>query len=247
MPPPQQRQRSGGDQERRGHSQTHGLRLHPRRPRRAYPAVLHRHLQSLSELSSSVRASRHRHRRERPLPLRLPPLSDATGNPARLAPARTVSAPRIDPRRLATHCRNPQRHRSRAVHAAGQAQTLRAVAAAGQRAVEMTDEENPRNPKPGISLVLGKRKRRASHIPTAPKAATLFPESNPERSFPPPLSYLLLQAHPWIGKDSRPWTLRCPWLFASFANFRLAFVRHFGRGVLPVYHRSLCGACPVGY
>ena len=39
-PPAQQRQRTGRNQEWRGDPQTHGLRLHRRRPRRSHPAVL---------------------------------------------------------------------------------------------------------------------------------------------------------------------------------------------------------------
>jgi len=47
----------------------------------------------------------------------------------------------------------------------------------------MTEEENPRNPKAGILLLLGKRKKRASHISTAPAAAIFFQNLIPERSF----------------------------------------------------------------
>jgi hypothetical protein len=59
----------------------------------------------------------------------------------------------------------------------------------------MTEEENPRNPKPGIFLLLGKRKRRASHIPTAPAAATLFQNLIPKGAFlrhSPNLSFRLI-------------------------------------------------------
>ena len=54
----------------------------------------------------------------------------------------------------------------------------------------MTEEENPRKARAGISLFLGKRKERAFHIPTAPAAATLSQPNYKERSFPPPLSRL---------------------------------------------------------
>ena len=104
-------------------------------------------------------------RRQRPPPLPLPPLSDAAGDPAGPAQPGAVPAPGTHPRRLATHRRNPQRHRSRRAHAAGQTQTLRAVAVASGSAVEMTEEKNPQNPRAGIFLFLGKRKkqRRAFH------------------------------------------------------------------------------------
>jgi hypothetical protein len=62
-----------------------------------------------------------------------------------LVPTRTIPAPGTHSRRLTTHRRSPQRHRSRPAHAAGQAQTLRRVAAPGERAVEMTEPENPQN------------------------------------------------------------------------------------------------------
>jgi hypothetical protein len=67
----------------------------------------------------------------------------------------------------------------------------------------MTEEKNLPNPRAGIFLFLGKRKRRAFHIPTAPATAVrLIQKSKPERSFPPPPVQALPQAHSSIGKDS---------------------------------------------
>jgi hypothetical protein len=60
-----------------------------------------------------------------------------------LPQTRTIPAPGTHPRRLATHRRSPQRHRSRPAYAAGQAQTVRAVATAGGKAVAATLSQNP--------------------------------------------------------------------------------------------------------
>jgi hypothetical protein len=47
----------------------------------------------------------------------------------------------------------------------------------------MPEEENPQKPRTGISLFLGKRKERVSHISTAATAAVYFhPKNKPERS-----------------------------------------------------------------
>jgi len=166
-PPAQQRQRTGRNQEWRRHPQTHGLRLYPVRARRAPAAVLHRLLQSLSQLPSSVRPSRRHFRRERPPPLPVPPLSDSAGNPVDLAQPGPVPAPRTYPRRLTTHRGNPQRHRSRTAHAAGQTPALRALAAVGERAVEMTEPENPQkqNRRFSGSLESAKNKGALSTFP----------------------------------------------------------------------------------
>src|SRR5664280_2574209 len=180
----------GGDQEWRGDPQTHGLRLPRRRTRRTHPTLLQRALQPLSELPSSLRASRGRSRRERPQTLLLPALSDASGDAAGPASARTVLAPWAHRRRLTTHRRGGQRYRSRPAYAAGQTQTLRAVAACGlrkkmklaaARAVEMTVAAKPCGFRPH----LGNR----CAIPTFPPPRRLldcFLNSTPERSFPQP-------------------------------------------------------------
>src|SRR5664280_2592056 len=86
------RDRAGGNQEWSGDPQTHGLRLPRRRPRRTHPTLLQRALQPLSELPSSLCASRDRSRRERPQTMLLPALSDAAGDAAGPVPARTVLA-----------------------------------------------------------------------------------------------------------------------------------------------------------
>src|SRR5208337_4420991 len=130
--------------------------------------------------------TRPRYRRERPHPLPLPPLPNPAGNAARLAPPRAVPAPRTYRRRLTTHRRNPQRHRSRAAYATSEMQIVRGPAAPGERAVEMTEEQNPHTAKAGIFLFLGKRQpqRRAFHIPTAPAAtATLSQNPTPKGAF----------------------------------------------------------------
>src|ERR1039457_6465527 len=139
-----------------------------------------------SQLPSPLRPTRPHPRRERPHALRLPPLPDAAGNAAGLAQPGAVPAPRTHGCRLTTHRRNPQRHRSRAAHAARQTPTLRPLAARDGRAVEMTEEKNPRKTKTGIFLFLGKRihQRRAFHIPTAPAAAaTLGQNPTPKGAF----------------------------------------------------------------
>src|SRR5664280_1849354 len=155
------RDRAGGNQEWSGDPQTHGLRLPRRRPRRTHPTLLQRALQPLSELPSSLCASRGRSRRERPQTLLLPALSDAAGDAAGPASARAVPAPWTHRRRLTTHRRSGQRYRSRPAYAAGQAQTLRAVAACGlwekmklaaERAVEMTVVRNPAGFAPTLEI-----------------------------------------------------------------------------------------------
>src|SRR5664280_2909380 len=180
----------GGDQEWRGDPQTHGLRLPRRRPRRTHPTLLQRALQPLSELPSSLRASRGRSRRERPQTLLLPALSNAAGDAAGPGPARTVLAPWTHHRRLTTHRRGPQRYRSRPAYAAGQTQTLRPVAACGLRkkmklaavrAVEMTVGAKPC----GFRTHLGNRYA-ISPFPPPRRLLDCFLNSNPERSFPQP-------------------------------------------------------------
>jgi len=130
-------------------------------------AVLHCLLQSLSQLPSSVRPSRRHLRRERPPALPLPPLSDAPGNPVGLAQPGAVLAPRTHPRRLTTHCRYPQRHRSRRAHAASQTPALRALAPTCGRAVEMTEDKNPQPQQRGFfsSLESAKNKNALSTFP----------------------------------------------------------------------------------
>jgi len=149
-PPAQQRQRTGRNQKWRRHPQTHGLRLYPGRARRAPAAVLHRLLQSLSQLPSSVCPSRHHLRRERPPLLPVSPLPDPAGDPVGPAQPGAVPASRTHPCRVTTHSGNPQRHRSRPAHATGETPTLRAVAAAGEGAVEMTEPENPQKQNRGF-------------------------------------------------------------------------------------------------
>src|ERR1039457_689688 len=120
----------------------------------------------------------------------LPALSNPAGDAAGPASARTVPAPWAHRRRLTTHRRRAQRYRSRPAHAAGQAQTLRAVAACGlrgkmklaaARAAEMTVAAKPC----GFRTHLGNR----CAIPTFPPPRRLLDcllNSNPERSFPQP-------------------------------------------------------------
>src|SRR5450756_2860658 len=99
--------------------------------------------------------------------LPVPPLSDSAGNPVDLAQPGPVPAPRTYPRRLTTHRGNPQRHRSRTAHAAGQTPALRALAAVGERAVEMTEPENPQkqNRRFSGSLESAKNKGALSTFP----------------------------------------------------------------------------------
>ena len=169
----------------------------------AHAAVLHRPLQSLSQLPSSLRPSRHQLPRERPSALLLAPLSDSAGNPVGLAQPGAVSAPRTHPRRLATHRGNPQRYRSRAAPAAGQTPTLHALAPGRGRAVEMTEEKNPPTPRAGIFPFLGKRptQRRAFHIPTAPATAVSLVQNLNLKGASPTALQPFPQAHPSIGKD----------------------------------------------
>src|SRR5208337_833927 len=145
----EQRQRLGRNQKWRCDPQAPGLRLDRRLARRAPAAVLPCPLQSLSQLPSSVCTSRSRNRRKGPPAEGLPPLPDAARDAARLAAAATIPAPGSHPLRLATHRRNPQRYRSRPAHAASQTQTVRAIARARGWAVEMTEENNPPNPRTG--------------------------------------------------------------------------------------------------
>ena len=106
----EQRQRLGRNQKWRRDPQAPGLWLDRRLARRASATVLQRPLQSLSQLPSSVRASRHRNRRKGPPAEDLPPLPDAAGDADGSAPAATIPAPGSHSRCLATHCRNSQRH-----------------------------------------------------------------------------------------------------------------------------------------
>ena len=112
-----------------------------------------------------------------------------------LSPPTPALRPGLTLRRAATYRCRPQRHRSRTAHAAGQTQTLRAVAPAcglrggiktrgrpggGKRAVEMTQGAKPC----GFRTLLGNR----CAIPTLPPPRRLLELSNTnqERSFPPP-------------------------------------------------------------
>ena len=83
----------------------------------------------------------------------------ALPNPAQYLP------PRTHPRRLTTHRGNPQRHRSRRAHAAGETPALRAAAATHGRAVEMTEDKNPQPQERGFfsSLESAKKKTRFPH------------------------------------------------------------------------------------
>src|ERR1700674_889044 len=141
--PALQRQWTSRKQKRRRDPQAHGLRLHPPRARPVPPELLRRLLQSLSELPSPVRPGRPRHRPEGPPAQPLPALSNPAGNSAGPAAGGAVAAPRTFPRRLRTHRRPAQRHRSRPAHAAGQAQTPRRLPTPRTRAVEMTEPGNP--------------------------------------------------------------------------------------------------------
>src|SRR5664280_1228248 len=244
------RDRAGGNQEWSGDPQTHGLRLPRRRPRRTHPTLLQRALQPLSELPSSLCASRGRSRRERPQTLLLPALSNPAGDAAGPAPARAVPARWAHRRRLTTHRRGGQRYRSRPAYAAGQAQTLRAVAACGLRgkmklaaakAVEMTVGAKPCGFRPH----LGNR----CAIPTFPPPRRLldcFLNSNPERSFPQPsaqASFRLIlrlekteKARAWsAGRSVFTWASgnllrgrRWPWRWRAHPARRWEF---FGRAV----------------
>jgi len=75
--------------------------------------------------------------------------------------------PGLTPRRLTTHRGNPQRHRSREAHAAGETPTLRAVARGRGRTVEMTEEKIPQPQKRGFfsSLESAKPKGALSTFP----------------------------------------------------------------------------------
>jgi transposase InsO family protein len=134
----------------------------PGRARRAPAAVLHRLLQSLSQLPSSVRPSRRHLRRERPPPLPLSPLSDPAGDPVGPAQPGAVPAPRTHPCRVATHRGNPQRHRSRPAHATGETPALRVLAATREGAVEMTEPENPQKQNQGFSASLESAKNKGA-------------------------------------------------------------------------------------
>jgi hypothetical protein len=119
------------------------------------------------QLPSSVRPSRRHLRRERPPPLPLSPLSDPAGDPVGPAQPGAVPAPRTHPCRVATHRGNPQRHRSRTAHAAGQTPALRALAATRGRAVEMTEDKDPQPQERGFfsSLESAKNKGALSTFP----------------------------------------------------------------------------------
>jgi hypothetical protein len=98
-------------------------------------------LQGAGMVAKGRKRGVHRQRRpRRPLPGMLLHIDGA---------AATISAPGSHPRRLATNRRNPPRHRCRPAHAASQTQTVRAIAVARGRAVEMTEENNPPTPRAG--------------------------------------------------------------------------------------------------
>jgi len=116
----------------------------------------------LSQLPSSVRPSRRHLRRERPPPLPVSPLSDPAGDPVGPTQPGAVPAPRTHPGRITTHRGKPQRHRSRPAHATGETPALRAVAAASEEAVEMTEPENPQKQNQGFSASLESAKNKGA-------------------------------------------------------------------------------------
>jgi len=203
-PPAQQRQWTGRNQEWRRHPQTHGLRLYPGRARRAPAAVLHRLLQSLSP-TTIARAPKaditfdEKGRRRWPLP----PLSDSAGTLLTLPNPAQYLRPGLTPAVLPTHRGNPQRHRSRTAHAAGQTPALRALAATRGRAVEMTEDKNPQPQERGFFLFLGKRKKTKARFPTIPTARLRlldwFRNLNLKGASSTTVQPLP-QAHPSIGK-----------------------------------------------